>query len=153
MAGALHNPDVVLVSTRAGSVLLADVALKKVEFASECGHSETIFDAAFHPADPFQLFTVAFDGMLKHWDTRTAALVRQATPEGGAAKLHGLSFSSPRAPVAPDKGYKVCSCSHAGKIYIWEEKTLNLVATVEAHTGHCTSVREPYSWILFCTFA
>ena len=34
MAGALHDPDVVLVSTRAGSVLLADVALKKVEFAS-----------------------------------------------------------------------------------------------------------------------
>ena len=50
--------------------------------------------------------------------------------------------------MAPDKGYKVCSCSHAGKIYIWEEKTLNLVATVEAHTGNCTSAQwhptEPF---------
>ena len=41
---------------------------------SEAGHSETIFDAVFHPGDPYSLFTVAFDGQLKHWDTRTATL-------------------------------------------------------------------------------
>ena len=47
----------------------------KLEFSTEAGHAETIFDLRFKPGDKNQLATCSYDGTIRLWDVRTMKLL------------------------------------------------------------------------------
>ena len=59
-----------------------------VEWASQPGHSETIFDIAFHPRDPNVFATSGYDGYVKLW-----RLNDSAAGDGDNSKSNGSSNS------------------------------------------------------------
>lgn len=52
------------------SIGVYDLLKKKKIFQSEPNHSETIFDAKFHPLNPMCLATSSFDGKIKIWNIK-----------------------------------------------------------------------------------
>ena len=57
-----------LLAFRSGAVGIYNLSLKKMEFCTEAGHTETIFDLQFKPDNPNLMATVSYDGTTKIWD-------------------------------------------------------------------------------------
>lgn len=62
------NPYRFLLAFRSGAVGIYNLSLKKMEFCTEAGHTETIFDLQFKPDNPNLMATVSYDGTTKIWD-------------------------------------------------------------------------------------
>jgi WD40 repeat protein len=66
----------ILIKYENKSVGVYDLAIKKKIFLSEPNHSETIFDAKFHPLDPYLLATCSFDGKIKLWNIKSLRCIQ-----------------------------------------------------------------------------
>lgn len=59
-----------------GAVGIYNFELKKLEFCTEAGHTETVFDLEFKPDNCNLLATVSYDGNIKIWDVESLCLVK-----------------------------------------------------------------------------
>ena len=64
-----------LISFKNGAVGVYNIETWKLEFSTEAGHAETIFDLRFKPGDKNQLATCSYDGTIRLWDARTMRLL------------------------------------------------------------------------------
>jgi WD40 repeat protein len=101
------HSNLVLIACTNGSIALFNVEKKKIEFQTEPGHSETIFDLKFKPSDKNILASCSYDGSIKLWDapsmkmllTITAATKKGAIGHtidqqaGGSNTIYAISWS------------------------------------------------------------
>lgn len=65
----------VLVACKNGAVLVYDLKKRSLEFKTEAGHSETIFETEFCRSNSNYLASCSYDGTVRVWDTSTMKLV------------------------------------------------------------------------------
>lgn len=74
----LPGPDSemrMLVALKNGAVLVYDLKKRALEFRTEAGHSETIFETEFCRINSNYLASCSYDGTVRVWDTSTMKLV------------------------------------------------------------------------------
>jgi len=120
------EPSWFVLSFKNSSVGVCDIASRTMRFTSSPGHSETIFDVAFHPNDPDLLGTASYDGHVKLWRISTGASEREMYA-GKEQTLYGLAF-------APD-ATRVCAVSSVGVVFIWNSETGTQLHRLQVHTG------------------
>mmetsp|Transcript_11720 Transcript_11720/g.5864 ORF Transcript_11720/g.5864 Transcript_11720/m.5864 type:complete len:81 (-) Transcript_11720:637-879(-) len=64
----LNSVQCALIAFKNGAVGRYNFIKNKMDFATEPGHCETIFDIALKPADKNLLATASYDGTVKLWD-------------------------------------------------------------------------------------
>lgn len=65
----------ILVACTNGSIALFNIEKKKIEYQTEPGHSETIFDLQFKPSDKNVLASCSYDGSIKLWDAPSMKMI------------------------------------------------------------------------------
>eukprot|EP00928_Gymnodinium_smaydae_P088571 TRINITY_DN72641_c0_g1_i1.p1 TRINITY_DN72641_c0_g1~~TRINITY_DN72641_c0_g1_i1.p1 ORF type:complete len:1241 (+),score=282.97 TRINITY_DN72641_c0_g1_i1:37-3759(+) len=119
------EPNWFVLAFKNSSVGVCDIATRTMRFTSSPGHSETIFDVAFHPEDPDVLATASYDGRVKLWQVGTMESMRSMVAEDHI--LYGLSFG-PRAA-------RICAVSNKGMLLVWRTDTGEQVLNLQVHTG------------------
>mmetsp|Transcript_83429 Transcript_83429/g.131776 ORF Transcript_83429/g.131776 Transcript_83429/m.131776 type:complete len:1252 (+) Transcript_83429:88-3843(+) len=126
-----NEPDQFVLSFKNSSVGIVDILHRRVRFMSAPGHSETIFDCAFHPEDPDLLATASYDGYVKLWRISTGHHEREFFTEKDQL-LYGLSFG----PGATH----ICACSSIGNLFIWKIDNGKLLSRTQVHAGQAYRV-------------
>ncbi len=67
----LDDRNSLICAFKNGSVGVYSITKKKLEFCTEPGHAETVFDVQINPRDKNMLATASYDGTVKLWDIRT----------------------------------------------------------------------------------
>ena len=58
-----------------GAVQIFNIEKRKVEFMTEAGHAETVFDLEFSPSDRNIFASCSYDGTVRVWDSNNAKLL------------------------------------------------------------------------------
>jgi len=125
------QPHWMVMSFKNGAVGIFDLAQRKMRFTSSPGHSETIFDVAFHPLDSDMLATASYDGHVKLWQIATGEIARDMFA-GKGQLLYGLAFG-------PDASC-ICAVSGVGVLLIWRTDTSEQLLRLQVHTGQAYRV-------------
>lgn len=120
------EPNWFVLSFKNSAVGVCDIASRTMRFLSSPGHSETIFDIAFHKKDQDLIGTASYDGYIKLWRISTHESVREMYA-GKDQLLYGLAFSPNSA--------KVCAVSSTGLLLIWKVDTGENVVRQQLHSG------------------
>jgi len=67
----LHEQRSLLCSFENGSVGIYNLVKRKLDFCTEPGHAETVFDISISPYDKNVLATASYDGTVKIWNVKT----------------------------------------------------------------------------------
>lgn len=106
--------NLVLIACTNGSIALFNIEKKKIEFQTEPGHSETIFDLMFKPADKNILASCSYDGSIKIWDAPSMRMMLSIHSEkkigeighsisqkpGGNNTIYGISWAPDSDEIA-----------------------------------------------------
>lgn len=120
------EPNWFVLSFKNSAVGVCDIAARTMRFMSSPGHSETIFDVAFHPKDQDLIGTASYDGYVKLWRISTHESLREMYA-GKEQLLYGLAFG----PGAT----KVCCVSGSGMLFIFKVDTGETLVKQQVHTG------------------
>jgi len=71
----IHDQQRILVSLRNGAVMVFNLNKRCIEFQTEAGHSETIFDVEFCISNPDYMASCSYDGTIRVWDANRMNLV------------------------------------------------------------------------------
>jgi WD repeat-containing protein 17 len=66
----MHDRGELVCTFKSGSVGVYSLLKKKLDFCTEPGHAETVFDISINPNDKNMLATVSYEGTIKIWDLR-----------------------------------------------------------------------------------
>jgi WD40 repeat protein len=69
-----NDEEKVLVALKSGAVLVYDLLKRSIDFSTEAGHSETIFETEFCKSNSNYLASCSYDGTVRVWDTTTMKL-------------------------------------------------------------------------------
>ena len=97
---------------KSGAVGLLDLKRKSWAMFGRAAHTDTVFAAAYKPADPNMLATCSFDGSVRIWDTRLNRLYRDLVAED-VHVLYALSWS-------PHDETRLVTTSSHGMVLIWD---------------------------------
>ena len=61
----MHDRGELICSFKNGSISIYSLLKKKLEFCTEPGHTETVFDISINPSDKNILATASYDGTIK----------------------------------------------------------------------------------------
>mmetsp|Transcript_65286 Transcript_65286/g.142183 ORF Transcript_65286/g.142183 Transcript_65286/m.142183 type:complete len:1244 (-) Transcript_65286:65-3796(-) len=120
------EPNWFVLSYKNGSVGVCDISTRTMRFTSQPGHSETIFDVAFHPDDPDVIATASYDGHVKIWRVSTVSSTKELYA-GKDQLLYGLSWG----PGA----VRICAVSSTGVLFVWRTDNGEQVLRLPVHTG------------------
>jgi WD40 repeat protein len=65
----------VLVAFVNGAVQVFNIAKKRIEFQTEAGHAETVFDLEFCPNNKDLIASCSYDGTVRIWDVNSMKLL------------------------------------------------------------------------------
>jgi len=65
----------ILIAMKNGAILIYNVAKHRTDFATESGHSETIFDMDYCPSRKDVLASCSYDGTVRIWDVKSMKLM------------------------------------------------------------------------------
>lgn len=97
-----------------GSIQVFNLAKKKIEFATEAGHAETVFDLQFCPSNKDLIASCSYDGTVRVWDANSMKLLSVndtlKTPELNKIEKHiiySISWhpSEPKVALVGALGY------------------------------------------------
>ena len=66
----MHDRGELQCAFKSGSIGIYSLLKKKLEFCTEPGHAETVFDISINPNDKNLLATASYEGTIKIWDLR-----------------------------------------------------------------------------------
>jgi WD40 repeat protein len=69
--GYMHDRGELICAFKNGSMGVYSLLKKKLEFCTEPGHAETVFDISINPKDKNMIATASYEGTIKIWDLRT----------------------------------------------------------------------------------
>jgi len=118
-----------------GSVGLYSLTKKRLDFCTEPGHAETIFDVQFKPGDKDIMATASYDGTIKIWDVKTMKnleTLRSDALVAGQYKgvmhvstvLYGIAWCPGQEPY-------IAACTAKGEVLLYDylkNKLLDRVA-------------------------
>lgn len=121
-----NEPNWFILAFKNSSVGVCDIGTRTMRFTSTSGHSETIFDAVFHPEDPDMLATASYDGYVKLWQV-TSMECRREMYAGKDQLLYGLAWG-PNAT-------RLCAVSSTGDLFIWNVASGEQIFRQHLHNG------------------
>lgn len=68
------NEQRVLVALKSGTCLIYDLKRRSIDYSTEAGHSETIFETEFCRANSDYIASCSYDGTVRVWETTTMKL-------------------------------------------------------------------------------
>jgi WD40 repeat protein len=63
-----NEPNKVLISFLNGAISVFNIAKRTIEFQTEAGHAETVFDIKFNPKNKDIIASCSYDGTARIWD-------------------------------------------------------------------------------------
>ena len=131
---------------RSGAVGLCELPRRTWAMFGRAAHTDTVFGAAFKPDDPSMLATCSFDGSVRIWDTRKAALHRDLLGED-VGVLYGIAWSP--APGDP----RLATASSRGQLLLWHVDNGVMERRVDVRSPgvvppHMTHPGSP--WAVYC---
>lgn len=118
-----------------GTLVLYNMKNRLVEFKTQSGHTDTIFECAYQPKSPDTLATCSYDGTVKIWNVPDLSLTQT---------LHGTDCIIYSCSWSPDSK-KVVASTIGGEILIWDADTSRVMVKYKYHTKASYSV----SWNQF----
>ena len=103
----VHGTQRALCRFKSGAVGLCDLSKRTWVMFGKAAHTDTVFNAAFQPADPNMLATCSFDGSVRIWDTKQARLFRDLVGEE-VGVLYAISWPPPIQ--------RLVTCSSKGEV-------------------------------------
>jgi WD40 repeat protein len=88
----IHGEKKFLISFKDGAVGIFNYKLEKLDFITNTGHTETIFDCAFCACNPNILATSSYDGTIKLWDISTMKEFTSLVVHGMKGIIYGLAW-------------------------------------------------------------
>lgn len=120
--GIVGSSELYVVVFKNCSLGLFNMKKRKVVWSIEAGHSETIFDIKFHPANTSLLATASYDGYIKVWDIATMKLAQNFSTQANMVSplgekhslvVYGISWS-------PKDGSRLVSAHNNGEVIMWD---------------------------------
>lgn len=65
----------ILIAFMNGAVQIFNIQKRRIEFQTEAGHAETVFDLEFCPADRNMFASCSYDGTVRVWDSNNVKLL------------------------------------------------------------------------------
>jgi WD40 repeat protein len=124
----------VLLALEDGSVGVADVDTRKVEWVCTSGHRTTIFDLLFDPRDPDRLIA-ASGSAVNLWRCDSMQIERRVPVDpgtdfgNGMAVIHGLAVCNSEPLFA--------GVTTRGEVYVWRLPNCELLWKQQVHTSGC----------------
>ena len=107
-----------------GALVLYNMKNRQVEFKTQSGHTDTIFECEYQPKSPDALATCSYDGTVKIWNVPDLSLTQ--TLYGTDCIIYSCSWS-------PDSK-KIAATTIAGELLIWDAETSRVMAKYKYHT-------------------
>lgn len=64
-----------MIALKGGAVMIYDLNRRSIDFTTEAGHSETIFETEFCRSNNEYIASCSYDGTVRIWDTTTMKIV------------------------------------------------------------------------------
>ena len=117
-----------------GSVGLYSLTKKRLDFCTEPGHAETVFDVQFKPGDKNIMATASYDGTIKIWDVKTMKnleTLRSDALVAGQYKgvmhtttvLYGIAWCPGQEPY-------IAACTAKGEVLVYDYQKNKLLDRV-----------------------
>lgn len=71
----MHNGSKALIAFLNGSIGVYNFDMRQMEFQTEAGHAETVFDLQFCPNNKDMIASCSYDGTVRLWDANTMKLL------------------------------------------------------------------------------
>lgn len=124
-----------------GALVLYNMKNRLVEFKTQSGHTDTIFECSFQPKSPDAIATCSYDGTVKVWNVPDLSLTQT---------LHGTDCIIYSCSWSPDSN-KIAATTIAGEVIIWDVESSRVLTKFKYHSKASYSVAwnqfEP-SWLL-----
>lgn len=91
-----NEPNKYLVAFVNGSLAIFNLSKKSIEFKTEAGHAETIFDLKFNPSNRDILASCSYDATVRIWDV-------------GQMKLLAINDTLRNTPISKQKKHIIYS--------------------------------------------
>jgi len=96
-----------MVALKSGAVLIYDLFRRSIDFTTEAGHSETIFETEFCRSNSEYLASCSYDGTVRIWNTQTMKLfcvndTAKGTPQAKLEKkiIYSISWHPTQTKIA-----------------------------------------------------
>ncbi|OQR81553.1 WD repeat-containing protein 17 isoform X3 [Thraustotheca clavata] len=122
---ALLNGQQLICAAVDGSVGVFHMIKQQLEWSSNPGHKETIFDVRYQPSDPNILATCSHDSSVRIWSVDTMECLHHLIGQEGV--LYSLAWS-------PKQNYLIASASSLGSVYIWDIVQSTPIVQMKHHT-------------------
>ena len=108
-----------------------------MEFQTESGHSETIFDIDYHPTETSLLASCSYDGTVRVWDVGTNKLVsiNDTTKQTQQSKYEKkIIYSCSWHPMLT----KIALCTINGFLMIYDALKGKMLSSIAPKEGHAS---------------
>lgn len=129
-----------------GTVIVYDLANRRVDFSTNPAHAETIFDCQFKHNDPNILATASYDGVIKIWDTRQMKNILTLKDQV-ESPVYAISW----CPGGDDE-WRLIASTAKGQSILWDAKRGVLLQRISHHTAPSLRITwNPYDPNLICS--
>ncbi|CAG9315711.1 unnamed protein product [Blepharisma stoltei] len=116
----LHDRASLICSFKSGAVGVFSLIKKKLEFCTESGHAETVFDIKINPQNKNLLATASYDGSVKIWDLRTMKNIETLYSDALEPGQYKIQAKSVLYGVAWGPDTLIAACSAKGDVYLFD---------------------------------
>jgi WD repeat-containing protein 17 len=146
----MHDRGELSCAFKDGSMGVYSLLKKKLEYCTEPGHAETVFDISINPANKDLMATASYEGTIKIWDLKTMRLIDTLHSDAlGLGEFKGvMQVKCVLYGVAWGPGTLIAACTAKGEVLLYDYSKIRLLCrfrpTIEAPIYRiCWSASRP----------
>ena len=134
----MHDRGELICAFKNGSMGVYSLLKKKLEFCTEPGHAETVFDISINPKDKNMIATASYEGTIKIWDLRSMKNIDTLHSDAlGLGEFKGvMQVKCVLYGVAWGPGTLIAACTAKGDVLVFDYSKTRLLhrfrPTIEA---------------------
>lgn len=134
----MHDRGELICAFKNGSMGVYSLLKKKLEYCTEPGHAETVFDISINPKDKNMIATASYEGTIKIWDLRNMRNIDTLHSDAlGLGQFKGImQIKCVLYGVAWGPGTLIATCTAKGDVLIYDYSKTRLLhrfrPTIEA---------------------